>query len=75
MHKLKAAALVKAEGVCESVLFGLPEVLKPTACWKLDWDDLETNQQLFCALCQHLRDKVEFAVYCRVVSLCVSLAA
>ena len=51
-------ALVSAEGVCESVLFGLPQVLKPTACWKLDWEDLETNQQLFSALCQHLRDKV-----------------
>ncbi len=58
VHKLRATALVEAEGVCESVLFGLPQVVKPTACWKLDWEDLEANQQLFCGLCQYLKDKV-----------------
>lgn len=62
VYKLQAMALVAAEGVCESVLLGLPQVLTPTACWKLDWEELETNQQLFTALCQYLTDKVEFRI-------------
>ncbi|XP_037663240.1 meiosis 1 arrest protein isoform X2 [Choloepus didactylus] len=29
-------------------------VIKPTSCWQLDWDELETNQQHFHALCHSL---------------------
>ena len=47
-----------ADGVCESVVFGLPQILRPTTCWKLDWEELEMNQQHFNALCQILQDKV-----------------
>ncbi|KAM4866940.1 meiosis 1 arrest protein isoform 3-T3 [Thomomys bottae] len=30
------------------------QVIKPTSCWQLDWDELETNQQHFHALCHSL---------------------
>ena len=46
------------QGVCESVLFGLPVVLRPTACWRLDWEELERNQHTFSALCRVLQLKV-----------------
>ncbi|NXB42689.1 M1AP protein, partial [Leucopsar rothschildi] len=45
---------LKSEGVCESVLYGLPFIIKPTSCWQLDWDELETNQHSFQALCHSL---------------------
>ncbi|NWV36784.1 M1AP protein, partial [Grantiella picta] len=45
---------LKSEGVCESVLYGLPFIIKPTSCWQLDWDELETNQHSFHALCHSL---------------------
>ena len=44
--------------MCESVLFGVPLVVRPTACWKLEWEELETNQQHFTALCKTLQDRV-----------------
>ncbi|XP_030048395.1 LOW QUALITY PROTEIN: meiosis 1 arrest protein [Microcaecilia unicolor] len=52
--KLGIMKAVKSNGVCESVLFGLPLIIKPTICWQLDWDELETNQQNFHALCHCL---------------------
>lgn len=58
IYKLIATELVAADGICESVVFGLPHILRPTTCWKLDWEDLEINQQRFNALCRLLRDKV-----------------
>ncbi|NXJ84127.1 M1AP protein, partial [Trogon melanurus] len=45
---------LKSEGVCESVLYGLPFIIKPTSCWQLDWDELEINQHSFHALCHSL---------------------
>ncbi|NXW86896.1 M1AP protein, partial [Alopecoenas beccarii] len=45
---------LKAEGVCESVLYGLPFIIRPTSCWQLDWDELEMNQHSFHALCHSL---------------------
>ncbi|XP_045142513.1 meiosis 1 arrest protein [Echinops telfairi] len=30
------------------------QVVKPTSCWQLDWDELETNQKHFHALCHSL---------------------
>ena len=55
---VKPFTLIAMQGVCESVLFGMPNMLRPTACWKLDWEELETNQQNFSALCQKLQHKV-----------------
>ncbi|XP_054489700.2 meiosis 1 arrest protein [Agelaius phoeniceus] len=54
LHKLRVLKALKAEGVCESVLYGLPFIIKPTSCWQLDWDELETNQHSFHALCHSL---------------------
>ncbi|TMS02190.1 Meiosis 1 arrest protein [Larimichthys crocea] len=49
---------LRADGVCESVLYGLPLVIRPTTCWQLDWDEMETNHNLFHALCHTLRPVV-----------------
>ncbi|XP_013801605.1 meiosis 1 arrest protein isoform X3 [Apteryx mantelli] len=54
LHKLRVVKALKSEGVCESVLYGLPFIIKPTSCWQLDWDELETNQHSFHALCHSL---------------------
>ncbi|CAL8376772.1 unnamed protein product [Gadus morhua 'NCC'] len=48
---------LRMEGVCESVMYGLPMVLRPTSCWQLDWDELESNHDLFHALCHTLRSR------------------
>ncbi|NXI72083.1 M1AP protein, partial [Anseranas semipalmata] len=54
LYKLQVVKALKSEGVCESVLYGLPFILKPTSCWQLDWDELELNQHSFHALCHSL---------------------
>ncbi|OPJ81214.1 meiosis 1 arrest protein [Patagioenas fasciata monilis] len=54
LHKLRVVKALKAEGVCESVLHGLPLIIRPTSCWQLDWDELEINQHSFHALCHSL---------------------
>ncbi|NWW50087.1 M1AP protein, partial [Pedionomus torquatus] len=54
LYKLRVVKALKYEGVCESVLYGLPFIIKPTSCWQLDWDELETNQHSFHALCHSL---------------------
>ncbi|KAF7657393.1 hypothetical protein LDENG_00027550 [Lucifuga dentata] len=56
-QRLKAIKVLRADGVCESVLYGLPLVIRPTTCWKLDWDEMEANQNLFHALCHTLRSR------------------
>ena len=40
-----------------------PLIMMPTACWKLDWEELETNSDNFYALCQLLREKVSRSVW------------
>ncbi|NXY81686.1 M1AP protein, partial [Alcedo cyanopectus] len=52
--KLRIVKALKSEGVCESVLYGIPFIIKPTSCWRLDWDELEINQHSFHALCHGL---------------------
>ena len=47
--------VLRADGVCESVLYGLPLVIRPTTCWQLDWEEMEANHNLFHALCHTLR--------------------
>lgn len=54
--------VLHADGVCESVLYGLPLVVRPTTCWQLDWDEMETNNSLFQALCHTLRVR-RFVLY------------
>ncbi|KAM8898148.1 meiosis 1 arrest protein [Spinachia spinachia] len=56
-QRLKTIKTLRADGVCESVLYGLPLVLRPTACWQLDWDEMEANHNLFHALCHTLRSR------------------
>ncbi|XP_049712405.1 meiosis 1 arrest protein [Elephas maximus indicus] len=53
-YKLQVVKALKFSGVCESLMYGLPFILRPTSCWQLDWDELETNQQHFHALCHSL---------------------
>lgn len=43
-------------------LFLQPMIALATNCWKIDWDDLEKNQQLFKALCYKLVEKVRFSL-------------
>ncbi|XP_046845567.1 meiosis 1 arrest protein-like [Xenia sp. Carnegie-2017] len=63
VSRLRALSLVRTNGVCESVvtsctqLYGLPMYARPTCCWKLDWDELESNQQNFNSLCNLLSEK------------------
>ncbi|XP_019898691.2 meiosis 1 arrest protein isoform X2 [Esox lucius] len=52
---LRVIKALHADGVCESVLYGLPLIVRPTTCWQLDWEDMENNQHLFHALCRTLR--------------------
>ncbi|XP_014670118.1 PREDICTED: meiosis 1 arrest protein-like [Priapulus caudatus] len=57
VRTLRALSLIKQDGLCESVLYGLPLIVKATSCWKMDWDDLEDNQQTFNAFCCLLKEK------------------
>ncbi|XP_051985181.1 meiosis 1 arrest protein [Xyrauchen texanus] len=54
---LRVVKVLYADGVCQSVLYGLPFVIRPTSCWQLDWDEMETNHQTFHALCHTLRTR------------------
>ncbi|XP_061566172.1 meiosis 1 arrest protein [Cololabis saira] len=56
-QKLRVIKVLRAEAVCESVLYGLPLLIRPTTCWKLDWDEMESNHSLFHALCHTLRSR------------------
>ncbi|XP_061106755.1 meiosis 1 arrest protein [Conger conger] len=56
-HRLTIIKALRSDGVCESVLYGLPLIIKPTNCWQLDWDEMEANNHLFHALCHALRSR------------------
>ena len=58
IHKLCGVGVVRMGGICESVVYGMPLVVRPTSCWQLEWEELETNQQNFQALSHLLRDRV-----------------
>lgn len=58
IYKLRTVGTIACSGICESIVYGIPYVVRPTACWKLDWEELESNQQNFQALCYHLKDRV-----------------
>ncbi|XP_063782025.1 meiosis 1 arrest protein isoform X2 [Pseudophryne corroboree] len=55
-QSLRVIRALSSQGVCGSMLYGLPSILTPTACWELDWDQLEANQENFHALCHCLQD-------------------
>ncbi|XP_019850609.1 PREDICTED: meiosis 1 arrest protein-like [Amphimedon queenslandica] len=57
VYRLKSIGTVSCDGVCESVVYGSPCIVRSTCCWKLDWDELETNQQHFQALCYQLKER------------------
>ncbi|KAK6493399.1 meiosis 1 arrest protein [Huso huso] len=57
LYRLRVLKALKSNGVCESVFFGLPLIIRPTNCWQLDWDELESNHQNFQALCHTLRNR------------------
>ncbi|KAM6909371.1 meiosis 1 arrest protein [Xenentodon cancila] len=59
-QKLRVIKVLHADGVCESVLYGLPLLIRPTTCWQLDWDEMESNHSLFHALCHTLRSQELF---------------
>ncbi|KAG9274394.1 meiosis 1 arrest protein isoform X1 [Astyanax mexicanus] len=59
-QRLRVIKALRADGVCQSVLYGLPLIIRPTTCWQLDWDEMENNQQTFHALCHTLRTRYWF---------------
>ncbi|XP_073762032.1 meiosis 1 arrest protein isoform X1 [Danio rerio] len=56
-QRLRVVKVLHADGVCQSVLYGLPLIVRPTSCWQLDWDEMETNNQMFHALCHILKTR------------------
>ena len=64
-------------GGCIFVLCDQPLLLRPTACWRLDWEELECNQQRFHALTQLLGDQVSahfLAFFVKLLSRVVTRA-
>ena len=59
IHPQILHAIPRSE-LCESVLFGIPLIVVPTACWTIDWKELDQNQNNFNALCDELVKKVLF---------------
>ncbi|KXJ14015.1 Meiosis 1 arrest protein [Exaiptasia diaphana] len=53
VHTMKVDKLLKREAICESV----PYIIRSTVCWKLDWEELERNQQYFHAFCNILQER------------------
>lgn len=54
VYTLTPKMIVPSAEICESVLFGFPLILKPTTCWKLEWEELEQNQSYFSSLNAYL---------------------
>ncbi|XP_053384829.1 meiosis 1 arrest protein-like [Mercenaria mercenaria] len=62
IYKLQITGLVPLTTICDSLVFGMPMIAQPTSCWKIDWDDLEKNQQLFKSFCHTLSIKEQAAI-------------
>ena len=58
--ELDSVCVLEEKGVCEAVLFGTPRILKPTSYWKLDWEDLEENQERFHAMAHCLSERKQY---------------
>ncbi|GLG99585.1 Uncharacterized protein GBIM_06018 [Gryllus bimaculatus] len=44
VYNLTITKRISGSGVCESLLFGLPQKLSPTKCWQLEGNDSTINQ-------------------------------
>ncbi|ELT87476.1 hypothetical protein CAPTEDRAFT_198852 [Capitella teleta] len=64
VYHIRVTSRLAKENICESVLYGMPHILKPTSCWKMDWDELDRNQQHFSAMCRLLYERDEVLVAC-----------
>lgn len=59
--RVTVTQVVKADGVCESVLYGAPMLLRPSTSYALPWGELETHQHTFQALAEWLAREVGLA--------------
>lgn len=57
---LIAVSLINADSICESLVYGTPHTIKPTTCWKLDWEDLEYHQKQFQVLHTSLTTRQQY---------------
>nr|XP_011448054.2 meiosis 1 arrest protein isoform X1 [Crassostrea gigas] len=57
IHRIIITDTIPVQNICESVIFGVPMIVQATSCWKLEWEELEKNQQRFKALCYLLMEK------------------
>ncbi|XP_048731530.2 meiosis 1 arrest protein-like [Ostrea edulis] len=57
VHRIVITDMIPLQNVCESIIFGVPMIVQATSCWKLEWEELEKNQQQFKALCYLLMEK------------------
>lgn len=57
IHRIVITDTIPVQNLCESVIFGVPMIVHATSCWKLEWEELEKNQQRFKALCYLLMEK------------------
>ncbi|XP_046389576.1 meiosis 1 arrest protein-like [Ischnura elegans] len=60
IYELIIRSRLSINGVCESLLFGMPLRLYPTQCWRLEGSKILENQQYFSALCKELMKNEEF---------------
>ena len=51
---LRVLYKLNIDEVCLSTLFGRPHMLYSSNCWRIDWEDLESNRNRFNALCHTL---------------------
>nr|XP_022294967.1 meiosis 1 arrest protein-like [Crassostrea virginica] len=57
VHRILITDMIPVQNLCESVVFGVPMIVHATSCWKLEWEELEKNQQQFKAVCYILMEK------------------
>lgn len=62
IQRLEVIGRVATDTICDSLLFGNPLIVRSTTCWKIDWDELEQNQQHFQALCHLLSQQKQSLV-------------
>ena len=65
--KLRVVKRVQLSSICESIVFGKPMLLSSSNCWQMEWDELETNQNYFNALCRLLVESKQ-ALICENVT-------
>ncbi|GLG99584.1 Uncharacterized protein GBIM_06018 [Gryllus bimaculatus] len=53
VYNLTITKRISGSGVCESLLFGLPQKLSPTKCWQLEGNDSTINQLMY--VLDHIR--------------------